>query len=134
MSEEQGSPPPAKDPLKSFRGVMAATLIIEAIVVALALPVIANLGGGVGSAQGIAVLCVVAVLLACCGLLRHAWTVAVILGVHAVLIAFFVTLPAVGVVGVLFLAVWLYLLWLRNDVAKRMAEGRLPGQQPPTAP
>ena len=37
MSEQ----PQAPDPWKSFRGVMAGTLILEAIVVLLALPVVA---------------------------------------------------------------------------------------------
>ena len=34
------------DPWKSFRGVMAGTLILEAIVVLLALPVVGLVGGG----------------------------------------------------------------------------------------
>ncbi len=41
------TPPPAPpDPWKSFRGVMAGTLILEAIVVLLALPVVGAVGGG----------------------------------------------------------------------------------------
>ena len=43
--EEPGQPKPP-DPWKSFRGVMAGTLILEAIVVLLALPVVATIGGG----------------------------------------------------------------------------------------
>jgi len=38
--------PAAPDPWKSFRGVMAGTLILEAIVVLLALPVVGSVGGG----------------------------------------------------------------------------------------
>lgn len=34
-----------------------------------------------------------------------------------------------GVIGVIFGLVWAYLLWLRKDLLKRMAEGRLPAQQ-----
>ncbi|MEI7915177.1 MAG: DUF4233 domain-containing protein, partial [Mycobacteriaceae bacterium] len=40
------APPPASDPWKSFRGVMAGTLILEMITVLLALPVVASVGGG----------------------------------------------------------------------------------------
>ncbi|MGH3449968.1 MAG: DUF4233 domain-containing protein [Haloechinothrix sp.] len=120
---------PTTDPLKSFRGVMAGTLVIEAIVVALALPVVAKLGGGIGSVQGWSLLVVVVALVMCGGLLRHSWTPSVVLILQVALIAFFITLPSVGIVGVLFLGVWLYLLWLRRDVARRMAEGRLPSQQ-----
>jgi hypothetical protein len=32
--------------------------------------------------------------------------------------------------GLVFGAAWAVLLWMRWDVAKRMAEGRLPSQQP----
>ena len=37
---------PKPDPWKSFRGVTAGTLILEAIVVLLALPVVSAIGGG----------------------------------------------------------------------------------------
>lgn len=120
---------PTPDPLKSFRGVMVGTLIIEAIVVALALPVVVKLGGGIGSGQGWAVLAIVAALLVCCGMLRHSWATSAVLVPQVALIAFLFTLPSVGVIGLLFLGVWLYLLWLRRDVARRLAEGRLPSQQ-----
>ena len=53
----------------------------------------------------------------------------VVVLLQGALIAFFVALPAVGVVGLLFLGVWIYMLWLRREVARRMAEGRLPSQQ-----
>ena len=38
-------PTQGPDPWKSFRGVMAGTLILEAIVVLLALPVVGQVGG-----------------------------------------------------------------------------------------
>ncbi|GAA5109634.1 DUF4233 domain-containing protein [Haloechinothrix salitolerans] len=124
---EQGPPP--KDPLKSFRGIMAGALIMEAITVGLAVPVVAQLGGGVTSAQGWLTIAVAVAHLAACGLLRFDWIRLVILGLQLVLIGFFVSLVAIGVIGVLFLGVWLYLFWLRHDVAKRMAAGTLPSQQ-----
>ena len=42
----EGSKP---DPWKSFRGVTAGTLILEAIVVLLALPVVGAVGGGLSA-------------------------------------------------------------------------------------
>lgn len=39
-------PTDAPDPWRGFRGVMAATLILEAITVLLALPVVSVVGGG----------------------------------------------------------------------------------------
>ncbi len=125
-----GTPaPPAKDPMKGFRGVQAGTLVLEAIVVGLALPVVAQLGDGLSSVQGWTVGGIAVALLACCGLLRFPWSIWVILALNVGLVAFVVTLPWVTVIGVLFLAVWGWLMWLRRDVARRMAEGRLPSQQ-----
>ncbi|MEV0678102.1 DUF4233 domain-containing protein [Actinosynnema sp. NPDC050436] len=129
MTTPAGVPAPKKDPMKSFRGIMAGTLILEVIVVALALPVVAKLGGGIGTGTGYLVLGLIVALIGTCALLKRPWVVAVIAVLHAVMIASWPLLTALGVIGVLFSLVWFYLLWLRRDVAKRMAEGRLPSQQ-----
>ena len=55
-----GTPP--ADPWKSFRGVMAATLILEAIVMLLAIPVVGAVGGGL-TAESLSYLIGTAVLL-----------------------------------------------------------------------
>ena len=125
------SPPrqPPKDPMKSFRGVLAGTLVLEAIVVALALPVVAQLGSGITSLQGGIVIAIALLLVACCGFLQRRWTLWLVLALQLGLIAFVVALPSVAVVGALFLAVLLWLLKLRRDVAQRMAAGSLPSQQ-----
>lgn len=133
--ERQTAPPPAKDPMKSFRGIMAGTLIIESIVVALALPVIAKLGAGISSAQGWIVIGVAVALLLCCGLLRFPWLTWVVLALQVVLMGFFfASLPSVGSMGVLFFAIWLGLFRMRAAVAKLMAQGALPSQQPSQEP
>jgi len=126
---EESPRPPAKDPMKSFRGVMAGALIMEAITVGLAVPVVARLGGGVGTVAGWSVIAIAVALVLCCGLLRRSWIVPVILVLQVALIAFFVSTVAIGVIGLLFLAFWLWALWLRRDVARRMAAGTLPSQQ-----
>ena len=79
--------PGAPDPWKSFRGVMAGTLILEAIVVLLALPVVAAADHGLtpltaGYLIGFAV---VLVLLA--GVQGRPWAIWVNLGIQVVLIA-----------------------------------------------
>ncbi|SFP97622.1 Protein of unknown function [Amycolatopsis arida] len=122
--------PPRKDPMASFRGVLAGTLVIEAVVVALALPVVANLGAGIASWQGWAIIGIAAALVLCCAVLRRPWVTWVVLALQVALVAFAVALPAVAIIGLLFLAVWLWLLWLRRDVARRMAAGTLPSQRP----
>ncbi|GAB3581340.1 DUF4233 domain-containing protein [Amycolatopsis endophytica] len=131
MSEEKTVRPPAKDPMKSFRGVMAGTLICEAITVGLAVPIIANLGDGVGTLQGWGVIVIAVLHVLLCGALKKRWAVPVILVLQVALVAYFVDTVAIGIIGLLFLAFWLWALWLRNDVAKRMAQGRLPSQQQP---
>jgi hypothetical protein len=121
--------PAAKDPMKSFRGVMAGSLIMEGIAVALALPVVAKLDGGIGTGTGWAVIAVAVALIVMCGMLKHSWAVTAVLVLQVALVAFFFAVPAVAVLGLIFLAFWLWVLWLRRDVARRMAEGRLPSQQ-----
>lgn len=122
--------PAPVDPMKGFRGVMAGTLVLEAIVVALSLLVIAKLNGGLGSVIGVTVGVVIVMLIVACALLRHQWTIGVIAAAQVALICCFAGSPAVGVIGVLFALIWGYLRWLRWDVARRMAAGRLPSQQP----
>ena len=123
--------PAAPDPWKSFRGVMAGTLILEAIVVLLALPVVSSVGGGL-SAWSTAYLVGFAVLLVLlAGVQGRPWAIWVNLGVQLILIAGFLVYPAVGFVGVLFAVVWLLIAYLRGEVLRRQRRGLLPGQQPP---
>ncbi len=122
--------PPAKDPMKSFRGVMAGSLIMEGITVALALPVVAKLGGGVGTVTGWSMIVIAVALVVLCGFVKKPWAVPTVLALQVALIAFAVALPAVAILGVIFLGFWLWLLWLRRDVSRRMAAGTLPSQQP----
>jgi Protein of unknown function (DUF4233) len=121
---------PAVDPMKGFRGVMAGTLVLEAIVVALSMLVVAKLYGGLGTVAGVIVGVVVVVLLSTCALLRYPWTVVLIGLAQLALIACVFSSPAVAVIGVLFALVWGWLLWARRDVTRRMAAGRLPSQRP----
>lgn len=119
------------DPWKSFRGVMAGTLILEIIVVLLALPVVAMVGGGL-TAGSMAYLLGFAVLLAAlAGLQRRPWAIWANLGVQLILVAGFFLYPAVGFMGVLFAVVWAVIAALRREVLRRQRLGLLPGQQPP---
>lgn len=110
---------------------MAGTLILEAIVVLLALPVVSAVGGGL-SAWSTAYLVGFAVLLVLlAGVQGHSWAIWVNLGVQLILIAGFVVYPAVGFVGVLFAVVWALIAYLRAEVLRRQRRGLLPGQQSP---
>jgi uncharacterized membrane protein YvlD (DUF360 family) len=119
------------DPLGSFRGIVAGSLVLEAIVVALSLLVIAKLGHGVAADVGLwVVLGVVVVLLGTCAVAGRPRVLWFVLGMQLVLIACAYFSVSVSIIGVIFLMIWGYLWWIRRDVARRMAEGRLPSQQP----
>jgi len=117
------------DPMKSFASVMALTLILEVIVVLLALPVVAKLGDGLATWQGVLVGALALALLATCAFLRRPWGKWVAAGLQVVMIACWFAMVALGVLGLVFGLVWAVLLWMRHDVARRMAQGRLPSQQ-----
>jgi Protein of unknown function (DUF4233) len=119
----------APDPMKGFRGVAAGALILEVIVVGLSLLVVQRTAGGLGSWKGLLVGGIILALIVTCGLLRHSWSTWVVLAIQVVLIASIFVVTEVGVVGIIFGLVWAYLFYLRRDVAKRMAEGRLPSQR-----
>ena len=128
---DQADKPAAPDPWKSFRGVMAGTLILEAIVVLLALPVVSSADGGLTAVAGTYLVGLAVVLILLAGLQGRPWAIWVNLGIQLVLIAGWVVSGAVGFIGVIFAAVWLLILYLRSEVKRREAHGLLPGQQPP---
>lgn len=127
MSEPAQRP----DPWRSFRGVMAATLILEAIVVLLALPVVVRAEGGFTWSSGGYLVGLAVVLLLLAGLQGRPWAIWVNLGMQFVVIAGVLIHGAVGFVGVMFLGVWLLIAYLRAEVKRREARGELPGQQAP---
>ncbi|MGV0717024.1 DUF4233 domain-containing protein [Mycolicibacterium sp. XJ662] len=110
---------------------MAGTLILEAIVVLLALPVVARIGGGLTAASGGYLIGVAVVLVLLCGVQGRPWAIWVNLAMQAVFIAGFVFHVAVGLIGVIFLVVWLVIAYLRAEVLRRQKRGLLPGQQQP---
>ncbi|APE14225.1 hypothetical protein BOH72_02265 [Mycobacterium sp. WY10] len=131
MSDTPETPAPP-DPWKSFRGVMAGTLILEAIVVLLALPVVSMVGGGL-SAWSTAYLVGFAVFLVLlAGVQGRPYAIWLNLAVQLILVAGFFVYPAVGMVGLLFVVVWAILAYLRAEVLRRQRRGLLPGQQQPS--
>ncbi len=123
--------PAAPDPWKSFRGVMAGTLILEAIVVLLALPVVVVAQGGLTPVSGTYLIGLAVVLILLAGLQGRSWAIWANLAVQLVLIAGWVVHGAVGFIGLIFMGVWLLILYLRSEVKRREAHGLLPGQLPP---
>jgi hypothetical protein len=65
------------------------------------------------------------------GLQGRPWAIWLDLAVQLVLIAGFLLYPGVGVIGLIFAAVWALIAYLRAEVLRRQRRGLLPGQQPP---
>lgn len=125
-----GVRPPPTDPMKGARGVFAATLILEAIVVLLALLVLPRFGSG-STALGAGVISGLAVaMIVVSGLQRRRWGLGAALVLQVLLVAAsFAFVPSLAVVAFAFVIVFGILLWMRREVARRMAAGTLPSQQ-----
>jgi hypothetical protein len=120
------APAPPPDPMKGLRGVYAATLILESIVVLLALLVLPKFGAG-ATQVGVAVIGGLAVVMIVAAFLqRRPWGLALALVLQVVTIACGFLVLALGVMGVVFALVFVGLLLLRRDVARKMARGELP--------
>lgn len=119
------------DPWKSFRGVMAGTLILEAIVVLLALPVVAKIGTGLTLTSGGYLIGLTLVMILLAGVQGRPWAIWANVGLQLVVIAGFAVHWSIGAVGVIFLVVWLFIVYLRAEVLRRQKRGLLPGQQQP---
>lgn len=132
MTTPAGPPAtPKPDPWRSFRGVTAGTLILEAIVVLLALPVVGAIGGGLNAGALTYLLGLTAALIVLTGLQGRSWAIWADLGVQLVAIAGFAVYPGIGVIGLIFAVVWAMIFYVRWEVLRRERLGLLPGQEGP---
>jgi hypothetical protein len=102
---------------------MAATLILEAIVVLLAIPVVGAVGGGLTGASLAYLLGLAALLILLVGLQRRPWAIWVNLGVQVLPVAGFALYPGVGFIGVLFAGLWALIAYFRAEVRRRSQPG-----------
>lgn len=121
----------APDPWKSFRGVMAGTLILEAVAILLALPVVSQAYDGLTAGTGSYLIGLAVVFILLAGVQGRPWAIWVNLAMQVVVIAGWALHGAVGFIGLIFAGVWLLILYLRSEVKRREQRGLLPGQQPP---
>lgn len=121
--------PAPGDPWRSFRGIMAAALILEAIVVLLALPVVSAGEHGLTALSGTFLIGMAVVLVLMSGLQGRAGIIWVNLGIQAVFIAGVLIHGAIGFIGVVFAGVWALMIYLRGEVKRRQDRGLLPFQQ-----
>ena len=126
---EETVPAPATDPWKGFRGVMAGTLILEAIVVLLALPVLAEVGGGVTWVSGTYCVVLAVLMILGAGVQRRSWALPFNLGLQVLVLLGVFLQTSIGVIGGVLAVVWGFILILRNDVRRRMEAGLLPSQR-----
>ncbi len=119
------------DPERGLRGVMSATLVLEALVVLLAIPVADNTGSGT-NALGIILICLLAVaLVMACRYVSRPWFVPAALGLQGLMIIGWLITPSLGVMGIVFALVWALVIWFRNEFRRRLAAGTLPQPLPP---
>jgi hypothetical protein len=107
---------------------MAGTLILEAIVVLLALPVVGAVGGGLTPVALGYLIGVTVILVLLTGLQGRSWAIWLDLAVQLVLIAGFLVYPGVGLIGLLFAGVWALIAYLRAEVLRRHCGGPTGGR------
>ncbi|GAB2511828.1 hypothetical protein CATRI_09705 [Corynebacterium atrinae] len=121
---------PAKDPMKGIRGVMAGTLVLEAITIWLALTVILRVDDGAywTTFNWVAITALGAAHLIMAFLQRLPWALPVNLALQVLLLAGVFIHPSVGIIAIIFIIVWWYLLHLRSTLIERMKRGLLTTQ------
>ena len=110
--------------------MMSATLILEALVVLLSIPVASNTGSGTPPV-GVVLICVLAVaMVAACAFVGKPWFVPAAFALQGLMIIGWLITPSLGVMGVVFALVWALIIWFRNEFRRRLAAGTLPGPTP----
>jgi hypothetical protein len=107
-----------RNPAAAIRGVGMGTLILEFVALLLAIQPIRMVapdtpGWALGLVAGLAIACLVVA-----GLLRHAWAWHVGTGLQVVIALTGLVQYAVAILGVLFFAIWLYVLHIRRTLSQ----------------
>ena len=97
--------------------------------VLLALPVVATVGGGITWLSGTYIVVLAVLMILGAGVQRRSWAIQFDVALQVAMIVGWVFHPAIGSLGILFAAVWAYILYLRRDIRQRLRDGLLPGQR-----
>lgn len=119
MSDQPVQP----DPLRGLRGIFAGTLVMEAIVVGLALLVVNRIGAGVDAPAGWYTAALALAMVVAAFVQRSSWGLGLALALQVAMVVGWFASPALGALGLLFLLVWGFLLYVRWAVGRRQ---RLP--------
>ncbi|MBH5299756.1 DUF4233 domain-containing protein [Corynebacterium silvaticum] len=121
---------PAKDPMKGLRGVMAGTMMMQAISFYLVLTVILRVDNGIHwtTFNWGYVTAVSTAMLILSFLQKKRWALKVNIGIQVFALAGFVVHISMGIMAVVYIAVWWYLLYLRKNLIERMKRGLLTTQ------
>ncbi|MFY2860790.1 DUF4233 domain-containing protein [Mycobacterium sp. THU-M104] len=122
----QAPPNPQPDPWKGLSAVMAATLILESIVVLLAIPVVGMVGTGFTAVSLGYLVGLAALLVLLAGVQRRPWAIWADLGVQVVLLGGVLVYPGIGFIGMVFAGVWALIAYLRAEVRRRQTRGLPP--------
>ncbi|MEJ5928613.1 DUF4233 domain-containing protein [Corynebacterium sp. H128] len=134
MSEKYGplgpGHAPVKDPMKGLRGVMAGTLVMEAISIWLVLTVILRVDNGEHwtTFNWLYVTVVGALMFLWAFMQKRSVALPVNLALQALAIVGFFVHPSMGILGLIYAAVWGYILVLRKNLLERMNRGLLTTQ------
>ncbi|MFW0796398.1 DUF4233 domain-containing protein [Gordonia sp. CPCC 205515] len=130
MTEPARFTPPATDPWKGLRGVMAGTLILEVIVLGLTFPIVAKIGPGITWLSGCYLGLLVLAHIVAAGMQGRPYAIKLDLILQLFVIAGGFFHWSIAVIGVIFGCVWVYIAYIKNDVQKRIDRGMLAGQEP----
>ncbi|BAU96707.1 hypothetical protein N24_2445 [Corynebacterium suranareeae] len=121
---------PLKDPMKGIRGVMAGTLMMEAITLALVLTVILRVDNGIywTTFNWVYVSAVALAHLVAAFLQRFSWSIPMNIVLQVLALAGFFVHPSMGIAAIIFIIVWAYLFYLRSNLIDRMKRGLLTTQ------
>lgn len=121
---------PLKDPMKGIRGVMAGTLVMEAITLGLVLTVILRVDDGIywTTFNWVYVTAVAVAMLLAAFMQRFTWSIPMNIGLQVLALAGIFVHFSMGIVAVIFILVWAYLFYLRKNLIERMKRGLLTTQ------
>jgi len=102
---------------------------MEAIVVGLALLVVGRLGAGIGGPAGWYTAGLALAMAFAAFVQRHQWGLGLALTLQVAMAAGWFAHPALGALGLLFILVWTYLLYVRWAVARRLQTNASGGGQ-----